>query len=83
MGVKGPAFYAYSAPDPPGYGEQRVRPHVASYDGKLREFLLMYDDVRQSKSPGEEILDFAQSSYEAGAKLAGWDRASLERRTVS
>ena len=28
---------------------------------------------------GAEILEFAQSTYEAGANLAGWDRASLER----
>jgi hypothetical protein len=40
----------------------------------------MYDDVRGASSPAEEILAFAESTYEAGADLAGWDRASLERR---
>ena len=40
----------------------------------------MYDDVRSAKSPAAEILEFAQSTYEAGADLAGWDRAALERR---
>jgi hypothetical protein len=45
----------------------------------MHEFLLMYDEVRRSKSPGAEILEFAQKTYEAGADLAGWDRAALER----
>jgi hypothetical protein len=77
--VTGPAFYAYAAPEPPELGGQPVRPAGGSYQSKLHEFLLMYDEVRRAASPGGEILDFAQSTYEAGAKLAGWDRASLER----
>jgi Family of unknown function (DUF5996) len=77
--ITGPAFYAYVAPGPAGCGEQPVRPPAASYHSKLHEFVLMYDDVRRAKSPREEILEFAESTYEAGANLAGWDRASLER----
>jgi hypothetical protein len=75
--VAGPAFYAYTAPEPAAMHEQPVRP--GSYQAKVHEFLLMYDDVRRATSPHDEILEFAQSSYEAGANLAGWDRASLER----
>lgn len=78
--VQGPAFYAYTAPVPVGYGEQTVRPAAASYLPNLKEFLLSYDDVRRASSPRAEILEFAQSTYEAGADLAGWDRAALERR---
>jgi Family of unknown function (DUF5996) len=78
--VKGPAFYAYTAPEPAGCGAQAVRPAGAFYQGKLHEFLLMYDDVRCAASPRAEILEFAQSTYEAGAKLAGWDREALERQ---
>jgi Family of unknown function (DUF5996) len=77
--VKGPAFYAYSAPAPEGYGQQVVRPGDAHYDNKLGEFILMYDDVRRARSPREAILEFAQSAYEAGANLAKWDRKLLER----
>ena len=78
--VKGPAFYSYAAPEPVGYGVQTVRPEGASYPSNLREFVLMYDDVRRAASPRAEILEFAQSTYEAGANLAGWDRVSLERK---
>ena len=85
--LAGPAFYAYTAPEPAGLSEQRVRPPAAFYHNQLHEFVLMYDEVRRSTSPRAEILAFAQSAYEAGANLAGWDRAgfsngqrSLERR---
>ena len=77
--MKGPAFYAYMAPEPAGYGDQPIHPKAAFYDQNLHEFLLMYDDVRQAKSPPSEILEFAQTAYAAGANLAGWDRAALER----
>jgi len=81
--VKRPAFYAYMAPEPAGYGSRPVRPEKAFYHQGMHEFLLMYDDVRQAASPRTEILQFAQSTYEAGADLAGWDRASLEREAAA
>jgi len=81
--IAGPAFYAYTAPEPAGCGQQLVRPAAASYNNKLREFVLMYEDVRRAASPREEILKFTQSTYEAGANLAGWDRAALERKSQS
>jgi hypothetical protein len=81
--VTGPAFYAYMAPEPPLLGEQTVSPKSTLYPSKLHEFVLMYDDVRRAKSPQAEILEFAQTTYKAGATLAGWDRASLERKSSS
>jgi len=77
--VKGPAFYAYNAPEPAGYGSRTAKPPKAFYQQNMHEFLLMYDDVRSDSWPKQAILDFAQSTYEIGAELAGWDRASLER----
>jgi hypothetical protein len=77
--VAGPAFYAYTAPEPAGFGNQPARPAKAAYSNQVHEFLLMYDEVRRATSPADEILEFAQSTYEAGANLAGWDRRALER----
>jgi Family of unknown function (DUF5996) len=77
--VPGPAFYAYMAPEPAGYGERPASPASALYRTKMHEFLLMYDDVRRAASPRDEILEFARSTYAAGAELAGWDRKALER----
>jgi len=77
--IKGAAFYAYAAPEPPGYAQSPVGPKKAFYHPQLREFLLMYDDVRLDPSPRSALLEFLQSTYEAGATLANWDRAELER----
>jgi len=77
--VPGAAFYAYAAPEPEGFAQSRVRPASAFYDSQMHEFFLMYDDVRQSSSPRATLLEFLQSSYDAAANLAKWDRGSLER----
>jgi hypothetical protein len=76
------AFYAYSAPSPPGLEAEPVRPDAAYWDRQLGEFILKYDDVRTAAAPDQSILDFCESAYEAGAKLAQWDRAHLERATA-
>jgi hypothetical protein len=76
--VSGPAFYSYISPEPPGFGERKVRPQTAYYDRDIGEFLLMYDDVRRAPSPREALMQFLQSTYEAGAELALWERSMLE-----
>ena len=81
--VTGAAFYSYTAPEPPGLAARPVRPDAAFYSQELKEFLMMYDDARAASSPAAAILDFCQSTYEAGADLAGWDRAALERAAVA
>jgi hypothetical protein len=81
--IKDAAFYAYAAPEPAGFRDQRVMPSKAFYSGEKNEFFLMYDDVRQSHSPEQALLEFCQSTYEAGANLAKWDRANLERPAAS
>ena len=77
-GVDGPAFYAYAAPAPAGLELRKVRPETAFYHPQLKEFILMYDRVREADSPEEMLLDFLQSTYEAAAELAGWNRHELE-----
>jgi hypothetical protein len=77
--VKDAAFYAYAAPEPAGFKERQVRPAKAFYSTEKNEYFLMYDDVRLADSPEQALLDFCQSTYEAGAILGNWDRANLER----
>lgn len=74
------AYYCYFAPQPPAFRDGAVRPPQAFYHEELGEFLLMYEDVRTSDSPKQTLMDFLQSTYEAGANLAGWDRDALERK---
>jgi hypothetical protein len=81
--IKGAAFYSYTVPTPEGLREAHVRPDAAFYQEQLGEFLLMYDDVRNAKSPTANLVDFCQSTYDAGATLAHWDRDSLERTNAN
>ena len=74
-----PAFYVYAAPEPGGFAEAKVRPAQAFYHPQMREFLLMYDEVRKAASPSASLMDFLQSTYDAGANLGNWNRAELER----
>ncbi len=77
--VGAPVFYAYAVPEPGGLPDARVQPADARYEPALGEFLLPYDWVRELARPEDAILTFMQSTYDAGASLAGWDRAALER----
>jgi len=72
-------FYSYAYPEPHGYQEFPVRPATAYYDTKLGEFVLPYETVAAADDPGQLLLDFLQSTYEAAASCASWDRQSLER----
>jgi hypothetical protein len=73
------AFYSYAYPEPAGYAASHVGPDAAFYSNGLREYILPYDAVRESKSPDDTLLEFLQTTYEAAANLAEWDRRSLER----
>jgi uncharacterized protein DUF5996 len=77
--VTDPVFYSYSAPEPQGYSQHPVRPGRAFYHTEMKEFILMYDDVRNASSPEQALRDFLQSTYEAAAIRGNWDRAALER----
>ena len=78
--IDAPVYYSYTAPEPPGLRDARIGPAGASYSAALSEFLLPYDEVRTAASPRDTLLEFLQTTYEAGAGRARWDRASLERR---
>src|SRR6185295_11532696 len=74
------AFYAYHTPEPDGYRTANVQPKAAFYSETLGEYLLPYEAIRQSANPKADLLAFLQSTYEAGANAAQWDRAALERQ---
>jgi hypothetical protein len=77
--IPAPAFYSYAAPEPPGFAQMPIRPQAAYYHPLMKEFLLMYDDVRTADSPKTALLEFLQSTYDAAADTGHWDRKALER----
>src|SRR5436309_12884390 len=72
--IQEPAFYAYCAPEPAGFKQAAVGPPAAFYSADFSEFLLPYDAVRTGASPAAALRTFLESTYDAGARLAGWDR---------
>ena len=72
-------FYSYAYPEPVGYRNRTVLPGEAFFDTDLGEFLLAYETVRTAADPDALLLDFLQSTYEAAADCAVWDRRALER----
>jgi hypothetical protein len=77
--VNEPVFYAYAYPEPQGFKDYPILPPEAFYHNEMREFVLSYDVVRTTKSPDDVLLSFLQSTYEAAATCANWDRRALER----
>jgi len=70
-----PAFYSYTAPEPDGLAAQPLTPQSASWidQGESHLAVLRYQDLRETSDPHQLILDFFESAYQAGAKLAGWN----------
>jgi Family of unknown function (DUF5996) len=73
------SFYSYAYPAPAGFAKAPVLPAAASFSETLGEFLLPYEAVRTASDPDAVLLEFLQSTYEAAATLAQWDRAAFER----
>jgi hypothetical protein len=71
-------FYSYAYPAPEGFAAARVKPEAALFNKELGEFLLPYEAVRMSKDPDAALMEFLQSTYDAAADLAKWDRKALE-----
>jgi hypothetical protein len=76
--VEQPIFFSYAYPEPEGFRDQPVAPTAAAFDTDLGEFVLRYNDVRRAGDPRQAVLDFAQSTYEAAARLQHWPVDSLE-----
>jgi Family of unknown function (DUF5996) len=82
--VPEPAFYCYTAPEPPGLTEEPLRPAAARWvDSRGAHLaLLTYEDARTAADPRATVLDFLESAYAAGARRAGWDLDALRSPTA-
>ena len=72
-------FYSYAYPEPDGFSTAKVGPAGAFYSAEMREFIFPDEEVRKAASPDDALLEFLQTTYEAAANLAEWNRADLER----
>jgi len=74
-----PAFYSYTAPEPPDLRAQPLQPDHAQWQdtGNGSLAVLAYDDVRAAGDPAATLLGFFESAYRAGVVTAGWDLDAL------
>lgn len=73
-------FFAYTYPKPEGLENEIIKPADAKWSFEKGEFILPYEFVRSLEDPESALLDFCESSYRAGFKLAGWDAETLEHK---
>ncbi|HEX7929480.1 MAG TPA: DUF5996 family protein [Sphingomicrobium sp.] len=76
-----PFFYSYAYPEPAGYRDHPIS--AGAWNGDWQEFTLGYEEVRTASDPEALLTGFLQSTYDAAADLAGWDRVKLEREPVA
>lgn len=78
--VPAPAFYAYVAPEPVGLAEESLTPNSAQWaeSNGAHLAMLMYEDVRKTDVPNETVLEFLESTYQAGARRSGWEVEELK-----
>jgi hypothetical protein len=74
-----PMFYSYAYPTPKGFADAVVAPEAAAWNSDLGEFVLPYEDVRNSDDPAQTLMDFLQTTYDAAARCADWDVAAFEQ----
>lgn len=83
--IREPAFYSYTYPAPAGLDQQPLQPEQAEWidSNGSPMALYKYNDLRQADNPRQVLLDFMESAYQAGAKLAGWDMEELRTPALS
>lgn len=78
--VRYPAVYSYTFPSPDGLEKEPLQPKQAGWvdaNGSPMA-MLNYEELRQLDNPRQALLDFLESCYQAGAKLANWPREELQ-----
>jgi hypothetical protein len=67
------AFYAFAHPVPDGFADGQLSPEAARWDTDLGEFVLDWEDIRESSDPSAPALEFAQSAFRHACEICGWD----------
>ncbi|WP_242920263.1 DUF5996 family protein [Pontibacter liquoris] len=78
--VRFPAFYSYTFPSPQGLDLEPLHPKIAHWvdSNGSPMAILNYEELRELEHPRQALLDFLESAYQAGARLAGWPEEELK-----
>jgi len=67
------AFFAFAFPPPTGLENGNVSPPAAHWDAELGEYLLDWDDVRQTADPHATAVEFGRSVIRHACTICNWD----------
>jgi Family of unknown function (DUF5996) len=69
------AFFAFAYPAPDGFGDTDLSPAAGRWDAKLGEYLLDWDDIRESPDPHTAAVEFGRAALRHGCAVCDWDPA--------
>jgi len=69
------AFFAYAYPTPDGFADGEVGPEAAHWNEALGEYILEWEDIRESPDPRAHALEFARSAFRHSCAVCEWDPA--------
>lgn len=78
--IQEPAFYSYTYPAPEGLEEEILFPETANWvmNNGSPMAILSLADLRRAENPRLDLLEFLESTYQAGANLSGWPVKEFE-----
>jgi len=69
------AFFAFAYPTPDGFADADISPAAARWDAQLGEYVLHWEDIRDSPDPHALALEFARSVFRHACTVCEWDQA--------
>jgi hypothetical protein len=72
---EGAAFFAFAHPAPDGFANARLDPAAGRWDADLGEYVLVWEDIRNSPDPHALALEFARSAFSHACEVCEWDPA--------
>ena len=69
------AFFAFAYPTPDGFADADLSPAEARWDGQLGEYVLDWEEIRESPDPHGLALEFARSAFRHACAVCEWDPA--------
>ena len=70
---EGAAFFAFAYPTRDGFADATLSPAAARWDGQLGEYVLDWEDIRESPDPHALALEFARSGFRHACAVCDWD----------
>jgi hypothetical protein len=67
------AFFAFAYPTPDGFAHADLSPAAGHWDAALGEYVLDWEDIRESPDPHALALEFARSAFRHACTVCEWD----------